>query len=173
MSERTQAIQENRKVKTGESITIDRLKKEQISVIAEAVIEDVNDWKEQATSSQIRLFLTGLVSIRYRLELEKDELGRKNNENSLGNNGEEDLPLGEEIKQNLDSLKIRLVYQGSRGDGNLKNLMKKANLVKLIDMVIERDSVNSFYVFANYVEALVAYHKYYIPRKNQNWGGKR
>lgn len=171
MSETAQKNSENQKIEIGISITLERLEKEQISVIAEAVIKDINDKNEEATANQIRNFLTGMVSIRNQLESNKtgqEERGQTANRESLNN----------DIVQKLDSLKMRLVYQAARNNGNLKNLMKKANLVYLIDTIIkknaedtsgqnttDKDIAKDFYLLANYVEALIAYHKYYESEK--------
>lgn len=171
MSETAQKNFENQEITIGTSITLERLEKEQISVIAEAVIKDINDKNEEATANQIRNFLTGMVSIRNQLESNKtgqEERGQTANRESLNN----------DIVQKLDSLKMRLVYQAARNNGNLKNLMKKANLVYLIDTIIkenaedasgqntaDKDIAKDFYLLANYVEALIAYHKYYESEK--------
>ncbi|WP_392889800.1 type III-A CRISPR-associated protein Csm2 [Eubacterium limosum] len=171
MSEIAQKNSENQEITIGTSITLERLEKEQISVIAEAVIKDINDKNEEATANQIRNFLTGMVSIRNQLESNKtgqEEGGQTANREYLDN----------DIVQKLDSLKMRLVYQAARNNGNLKNLMKKANLVYLIDTIIkenaedasgqnttDKDIAKDFYLLANYVEALIAYHKYYESEK--------
>lgn len=66
MSETAQKNSKNSKkqnVAIGTSITLERLEKEQISIIAEAVIKDINDEKKEATANQIRNFLTDMVSI--------------------------------------------------------------------------------------------------------------
>ncbi|WP_195267474.1 type III-A CRISPR-associated protein Csm2 [Eubacterium sp. 1001713B170207_170306_E7] len=174
MSETAQKKSENSKkqnVAIGTSITLERLEKEQISVIAEAVIKDINDEKKEATANQIRNFLTDMVSIRN--QLESNKTGQEEGKKTANSRS-----LVKDMMKKLDSLKMHLVYQAARNNGNLKNLMKKANLVYLIDTIIKKsaedassqnttgkDIAKNFYLLANYVEALIAYHKYYESEK--------
>ena len=64
------------------------------------------------------------------------------------------MDLAAEVKY----LKVKLAYQSGR-EASVKAFERKAGLLKEISS-IGRD-LNKYMNFARYVEALVAYHKYY------------
>ncbi|WP_329886065.1 type III-A CRISPR-associated protein Csm2 [Pseudoramibacter faecis] len=66
--------------------------------------------------------------------------------------------LSDSIKGRIAYLKVRFLYDAGR-DQKVKNFVETA---KLIDIVEEIDGKRSnFMLFSRYMEALVAYHRYY------------
>lgn len=123
-----------------------------ISERAEKVIKGLtytDNWgnvKIEVTTSQLRKFLAGVNGLQNRVEIWE-----------LNNQIEGDkLPI--EISDELDNLKVRLVYQSGRED-IVKKFMDKAEILKDIDAI--DCSKKRFLEFCNYMEALVAYHKFY------------
>ena len=55
-------------------------------------------------------------------------------------------------------MRVRLVYEAGRDD-TVKNFVKKCKLLEYIKGV--GDDLNKFFAFSQYMEALVAYHRYF------------
>lgn len=99
------------------------------------------------TTSQIRKFLTAVNVVRNKVDLWK-----------VNNKGNKKLPgyLVMEIK----FLKVNLLYQAGRDKGDIvEDFVEKAKLKAIIDGI--GSDLDKFNKFCKYVEALVAYHKYY------------
>ena len=112
------------------------------------------DARNVVTTSQIRKILTAIGTIT-----EKVNVYRIQNPDCS-----EKLP--EELQAEIKFLKVKLAYQIGRSNskwGNpVKDFEKAADLIKEIDAI--KDSTKAWQVFANYMEALVAFHKYYGGR---------
>lgn len=67
--------------------------------------------------------------------------------------------LSDELADEIRYLQVKLVYQASRDKGVVKKFIKEAKLLTLIKDI--GNSIVKFEKFYRYVEALVAYHKYY------------
>lgn len=102
------------------------------------------EWKIDLTTSQIRKFLSSVNKIDNRMLTEKDV-------------------LSPDIINEIKYLKIMLAYQTGRagklgkGTNPLEPLYE--DLIPKIDAIA--DSKKKFIEFARYVEAIVAYHKFY------------
>lgn len=103
------------------------------------------------TTSQIRKFLTAVNIVKNKVELY-----------FVQNKSASKLPqsLVEEVK----FLKVNLLYQAGRDAATnrketVKKFVQRANLERIIDDI--GDDKQKFARFCKYVEALVAYHKYY------------
>lgn len=101
------------------------------------------------TVSQIRKFLTAVNSLTDKVERYKVMHLRK---------GEQVLELSMDLAAEVKYLKVKLAYQSGR-EPSVKAFEREAGLLKEISS-IGRD-LNKYMNFARYVEALVAYHKYY------------
>lgn len=122
---------------------------------AERVLSELKnkDNRIKVTSSQMRKFISAVNSISNQLAAEEardpDRAGKDQ--------------LSPEIQSQIKYLKVLLVYQIGRAEtkkGNpLKEFAVKAGLEKEIDGI--GSSKKKFRDFARYLEALVAYHKYY------------
>ncbi len=112
---------------------------------AEAVILDLKkqlDWKYQNfTTSKIRNILT-LIS-----EIYNDVVADKSK------------TLSKEVQERVEYLKVRLIYESGREKDTVDSFVKKSGLISIIDNIGENK--DRFLKFARYMEALVAYHRYY------------
>ncbi len=123
---------------------------------AEKVMKQLfqNGNRNVVTTSQIRKFLTAVNTIT-----EKVNVYRIQNPESW-----EKLP--EELQAEIKYLKIKLAYQIGRNNnrwGNpVKDFENAAGLITAIDEI--KNSTKAYQTFAKYMEALVAFHKYYGGR---------
>ncbi len=68
--------------------------------------------------------------------------------------------LSDEIKARINYLKVRFVYESGRErNENVKKFVKQAEILDIIDDI--KDSKHNYILFSHYMEALVAYRKYY------------
>ena len=71
--------------------------------------------------------------------------------------------LSNDIKGRSNYLKIRMVYEAGR-EPAVKNLVETAELLQHLDEI--RGNRKQFILFSRYMEALVAYHRYYGEKDN-------
>lgn len=69
--------------------------------------------------------------------------------------------LSEEIQGRINYLKIRFIYEAGR-DGKMKIFVKKAQIIDCLNEIQGKKS--RYMLFNQYMEALVAYHKFYGGR---------
>ncbi len=100
------------------------------------------------TKSQIRKFLTAVNGVKNKVDTFKSK-------NMHAENLDDDL-AGE-----VKFLKVNVLYQAGR-EGIVKDFVLKADLPKIIDDI--GTDIKNFEKFCKYVEALVAFHKYYGGR---------
>lgn len=96
------------------------------------------------TTSQLRKFLTSVNIINNKISIYKAQ-----------NPGKEELSA--ELMGEIQYMRVKLVYQGR--EGNVKTFIEKSKLVNKIKQI--NSSIKKFEEFSRYVEALVAYHKFY------------
>lgn len=66
--------------------------------------------------------------------------------------------LTEQVRGRINYLKIRFVYEAGRDTRLMKSFVEKAKILQCID---EIKCKSDFILFNHYMEALVAYHKFY------------
>lgn len=145
----------------------DRIERAEIDIVerAENVMKSLKDESDGSggryrnnrsvkmiTVSQIRKFLTAVNSLTDKIERYKVEHLRQ---------GEQVLELSTDLAAEVKYLKIKLAYQSGR-KSSVKAFEKKAGLLAEISSIGK--DLNKYMNFARYVEALVAYHKYYGGR---------
>ncbi|NLJ57402.1 MAG: type III-A CRISPR-associated protein Csm2 [Tissierellia bacterium] len=69
--------------------------------------------------------------------------------------------LSIELQGRIQYLKMRFVYEAGR-ERTVKDFVEKANILQYIDEI--GNSREKFLLFCRYMEALVAYHKFYGGR---------
>lgn len=126
---------------------------------------------ELVTTSQIRKFLTAVNTVTekvnaYKLEKTDDydtlpvELQAESGQ-TIVPYGNDTLPV--ELQAQIKYLKVKLAYQIGRNRstwGNpVEDFEKEAGLISLIDGI--KSSTKEYEKFAHYIEALVAFHKFY------------
>lgn len=72
---------------------------------------------------------------------------------------EHDKVLNQELQSRIEYLKVRMVYECGREPFVIKPFVNKAGLLELLNGI--GDSRHNFINFARYMEALVAYHRFY------------
>jgi len=70
--------------------------------------------------------------------------------------------LSPEIQSKIEYLKVRLVYECGREPYVIKPFVEKAGLLDLLNNI--GDARQNYIDFAHYMEALVAYHRFYGGR---------
>lgn len=70
-----------------------------------------------------------------------------------------DAVLSDEMASRVKYLKMRIAYEAGRDEKTVKPFVQKAELMEEIDKIGK--SREKLLTFCNYMEALVAYHKYY------------
>lgn len=70
-----------------------------------------------------------------------------------------DTVLSDEMASRVKYLKMRIAYEAGRDEKTVKPFVQKAELMEEIDKIGK--SREKLLTFCNYMEALVAYHKYY------------
>ena len=67
--------------------------------------------------------------------------------------------LNEDIQKDVQYLKMRFAYEAGREPKEVKPFVEKAKILEYIDDI--GDSRDKLILFCNYIEALVAYHRFY------------
>jgi CRISPR-associated protein Csm2 len=120
--------------------------------LAEKVMKDLSEVRDKkgkqsmVTTSQIRRFLTAVNTVTGKVEQYQNETGKADK-------------LTPELAAQVKFLKVKLAYQVGRGDVKIKSFAREADLMAAIDSIGE--DAKKYEEFARYVEALVAFHKYY------------
>ncbi|HUM84954.1 MAG TPA: type III-A CRISPR-associated protein Csm2 [Lachnospiraceae bacterium] len=71
--------------------------------------------------------------------------------------------LDEDICARIEYLRVRFIYESGR-EGLVKDFVSKARLLEILQDI--KKSKRNFICFSRYMEALVAYHKYYGGKEN-------
>lgn len=71
--------------------------------------------------------------------------------------------LPQDVMNDISYLKVRLAYIYGRGqaDRRLQSTSDFIDRTKLLELLLCVDTKKKYEIFAKYVEALIAYHKYY------------
>lgn len=96
-------------------------------------------------TNQIRKILTAVNSLTGRIDVYKAQ------------NGQTDV-LPDDLAAEVKYLKVKIVYQAGR-EKSVKKFADDAGLIQRIDGI--GTSIPKYEDFARYIEALVAYHKFY------------
>lgn len=70
--------------------------------------------------------------------------------------------LDDSMQSRVQYIKMRFVYAAGRGEKGVADFMKQSALIECIDTI--KDSAKQFELVCKYMEALVAYHKFYINK---------
>ena len=131
---------------------------------AESVIKQLSRNEENEillNTSQLRKILSAIIDVKNKVTVE------------AAKNKDKIKKISPELQLEIRFLKTILVYQAGREiekskDNNKKNsitinavdeFIEKADLISLLNKI--GDDLKSFYRFCKYIEALVAFHKYY------------
>ena len=109
---------------------------------AEKVIKKHKEEKQKITTTQLRGLFALMTEVREILRVRQDK------------------KLDENLISRVQYIKMRFAYAAGRGEKGVDAFMKQSDLIAALDTV--QDSVRQFELICKYMEALVAYHKYYI-----------
>ncbi len=98
------------------------------------------------TTSQIRRFLTAVNTVSGKVEQYQNETGKSEK-------------LSPDLAAQVKFLKVKLAYQVGRGGGRIKDFVEETDLMAAIGSI--GSDAKKYEEFARYVEALVAFHKFY------------
>lgn len=119
---------------------------------AQKVMENLSKDRNMVTTSQIRKFLTAVNTVSGKVDQYKNT--------EIGNS------LPEDLQMQIKFLKVKLAYQIGRAESRRGNQVKdfsdEAKLMSRINGI--GSSMEKYENFARYVEALVAFHKFYGGR---------
>ena len=131
---------------------------EYVGAKAEAVIKSLvykdnrNRDKIDLTTGQIRKFLTAVNSLTSKITVYKAQHGQLDT-------------LPDNLVAEIKYLKVKIAYQAGRDksrNNTIKTFVEKAKLFEKIDTI--GNNIQEYEKFAHYIEALVAYHKFYGGR---------
>lgn len=110
--------------------------------------------KKIPTTTQLRLLLSNSVVIKNKIEMDK-------NEHLKSGKSIKDYKLSQDIKDDIDYLLIRHIYQcGRDNDNKLKNFDEAFDISDKIKKIgYSNDEFKKYY---RYLEEIVAYVKYYV-----------
>lgn len=98
------------------------------------------------TKSQIRKFLAAVNALTNKVDVYRAQHARA-------------VELSPELASAVKYLKVQLAYQAARNQTSVQPFVKQARLKERIDSI--GTDIRAYEDFAHYVEALVAYHKFY------------
>jgi CRISPR-associated protein Csm2 len=122
---------------------------------AEKIMKNLSRNRHMVTTGQIRKFLTAVNSVSGKIDMYRNQHAGENVQT---------MPV--ELQAEVKYLKVKLAYQIGRarpkrqGDVNpVEELAKEAGLMERIDNV--KNDMAKYDEFARFIEALVAFHKFY------------
>lgn len=104
------------------------------------------------TTNQIRKFLTAVNTLTNKITLYRHQQ-------------EQTRELSEDLAKEVRFLKVKLAYQVARGNKGVKRFAEDTQLKEYIDTV--GTDLKEYMAFAQFVEALVAYHKFYGEKEGE------
>ena len=107
---------------------------------AEKVMQDMKNFKQELTTSKIRNILSMVNDLYDDVRLDHSKV------------------LTAEMQSRIQYLRLHLAYESGR-DKAVKQLTDKADLMNFLKTI--KDSRERLLLFCHYMEALVAYHKFY------------
>lgn len=104
------------------------------------------------TTNQIRKFLTAVNTLTNKITLYRHQQ-------------EQTRELSEDLAKEVRFLKVKLAYQVARGNKGVKRFAEDTRLKEYIDTV--GSDLKEYMAFAQFIEALVAYHKFYGEKEGE------
>lgn len=104
-------------------------------------------------TNQIRKFLSAVNTVNNKINVYQSKIFLDNPTVT-----KKDITLSDSLVEEIKYLKIKIAYQAGR-EKAVKDFVQKAKLNEKIDAI--GDSLDHYKKFAKYIEALVAYHKFY------------
>lgn len=112
--------------------------------LAEKVIKAHDQSRDKITTSQLRSLFSLMTEMREIIRVRPEKV------------------MDEMLVSRIQYIKMRFVYAAGRGEKGVPDFMKQSALIECLNSV--KDSSKRFELVCKYMEALVAYHKYYINK---------
>ena len=112
------------------------------------------------TTNQIRKFLTAVNTLTNKIILYRYQQMK-----ARGREQEKAFEMSDELAKAVRFLKVKLAYQVARGNKGVKRFAEDTRLKEYIDTV--GTDLREYMAFAQFVEALVAYHKFYGEKEGE------
>ena len=104
-------------------------------------------------TNQLRKFLSAVNTVSNKVNVYQAQIVSANPSRMS-----KDLVLSEQLAAEIKYLKVKIAYQAGR-ERAVRDFVQKAELTKKIDEI--GTDLSKYKEFAKYIEALVAYHKFY------------
>ena len=104
-------------------------------------------------TNQLRKFLSAVNTVSNKVNVYQAQILSANPSRMS-----KDLVLSEQLAAEIKYLKVKIAYQAGR-ERAVRDFVQKAELTKKIDDI--GTDLSKYKEFAKYIEALVAYHKFY------------
>ena len=104
-------------------------------------------------TNQLRKFLSAVNTVSNKVNVYQAQILSANPSRMS-----KDLVLSEQLAAEIKYLKVKIAYQAGR-ERAVRDFVQKAELTKRIDEI--GTDLSKYKEFAKYIEALVAYHKFY------------
>lgn len=104
-------------------------------------------------TNQLRKFLSAVNTVSNKVNVYQAQILSANPSRMS-----KDLVLSEQLAAEIKYLKVKIAYQAGR-ERAVRDFVQKAELTKKIDEI--GTDLSKYKEFAKYIEALVAYHKFY------------
>lgn len=104
-------------------------------------------------TNQLRKFLSAVNTVSNKVNVYQAQILSANPSRM-----NKDLVLSEQLAAEIKYLKVKIAYQAGR-ERAVRDFVQKAELTKKIDEI--GTDLSKYKEFAKYIEALVAYHKFY------------
>lgn len=104
-------------------------------------------------TNQLRKFLSAVNTVSNKVNVYQAQIMSANPSRMS-----KDLVLSEQLAAEIKYLKVKIAYQAGR-ERAVRDFVQKAELTKKIDEI--GTDLSKYKEFAKYIEALVAYHKFY------------
>lgn len=111
---------------------------------AEAVIRDLNENRQLVSTSKIRSILSMVTELYHDARRSRDTV------------------LDQDMQARIQYLRMRFAYEAGR-EAKVKRLTERADIFNNLKAI--GDSRDALLLFCHYMEAMVAYHKFYGGRE--------
>lgn len=162
-SQSNQIGENTSKIENYEVVEYKKLSDDNYVIIAEKVLlsfknEENNFNKENDKDTKEKFYIVTTTKLRNLLSMISDIYNDVITQGGTEGNSDK---LNIDITKRINYLKVKVVYESGR-DNSVRKFVDRANISKHLDDVIKSKSKADFILFCRYMEALVAYRKFYF-----------
>ena len=145
------------KIENYEVFKYEKLSDDNYVIIAEKVLISFKN-EENNKNTKEEFYMVTTTKLRNLLSMISDIYNDVVTPGSTEGNSDK---LNADITKRINYLKVKVVYESGR-DNSVRKFVDRANISKHLDDVIKSKSKADFILFCRYMEALVAYRKFYF-----------